>query len=193
MRTMIATIVAAALLHTATAAAPAIEVTRFHQSPPQPGQSIAVMPAPGMPAGTLEFATYANSVVTELAKLGFKPVAAGQPADLVATFSISDQAVGQERKGPPITIGIGGSTGGWRGGVGGGVTFPVGGNRTRTIMQTQLQMQIRRAADNVAVWEGRAVQTGSNDPLAARMPVLARALLGGFPGPNGQTVKVKAR
>jgi hypothetical protein len=46
------------------------------------------------------------------------------------------------------------------------------------------------------VWEGRAVQDVAADApaaaLNAALPVLSKALLSDFPGPSGQTVKVKS-
>jgi hypothetical protein len=40
-------------------------------------------------------------------------------------------------------------------------------------------------------WEGRASETLQGRNVTAAAPRLARALLTGFPGPSGQTVRVR--
>jgi Domain of unknown function (DUF4136) len=181
-----------------------VDVSRFHLlAPPAPalaGTSITVEPAAAPAAGdlaappqppSLQFGVLAAAANAELARAGFKPMAAGQPADHVARISLTGTSE-LVRKRSPISIGVGGGTGGWNGGVGGGVSFPLGGG-TRTVTAAQMTMQIRRVRDNSVLWEGRAsaIAPGA-DPLSAA-PVLLQALLKGFPGGNGQseTIKVK--
>lgn len=171
-----------------------IDVTRFHLlAPPAPalaGASMAVEPAdPNAPA--LQFGALAAAAGAELAGAGFKPATTGQPADYVARIALTGSSE-EVRKRAPISIGIGGGRGGWNGGVSGGVAFPLGGG-TRTVTTALITIQIRRASDNSAVWEGRASAIApTTDPFSAA-PALLKALFSGFPGPNGQsqTVKVK--
>ncbi len=179
----------------ALAATVKVEVTRFHilapPAPPLTGSSIAVEPADPAAASSLQFGALAAAANAELAKAGFKLAASGQPADHVARIALTGNSE-VVRKRSPISIGIGGGTGGWNGGVGGGVNFPVGGG-TRTVTTALMTMQIRRTSDGSAVWEGRASTIAPGiDPISAA-PVLLQALFKGFPGPSGKTETVKVK
>ena len=196
-RHMILPALLAALLlpSVAHAATVKVEVTRFHilapPAPPLTGSSITVEPADPAAASSLHFGALAAVANAALAKAGFKLAAGGQPADHVARISLTGSSE-MVRKRSPISIGIGGGTGGWNGGIGGAVTFPVGGG-TRTVTAALMTLQIRRASDGSAVWEGRASTIApSIDPISAA-PVLLQALLKGFPGPSGQSVTVKVK
>lgn len=190
------------VLPAATLAATAtVEVTRFHLlSPPAPaitGATIAIEPAaaaePAAPpaAPSLQFGALAAAASGAFVRAGFKPVAGGQPADYVARLSLTGSSEVVQRR-SPISIGLGGGTGGWNGGVGGGVSFPIGGG-ARTVTAATMTMQIRRSSDNTTVWEGRAngIAPGA-DPMSAASALL-QALLKGFPGTNGQSVKLKVK
>jgi hypothetical protein len=76
------------------------------------------------------------------------------------------------------------------------VSVPVGPARSDEVRTNFLGLQIRRRSDGSMVWEGRAVQDVAADApaaaLNAALPVLSKALLSDFPGPSGQTVKVKS-
>ncbi|WP_193743307.1 DUF4136 domain-containing protein [Sandarakinorhabdus sp. AAP62] len=179
----------------AHAATVKVELARFHiLAPPAPslaGSSIMVEPADPAAVSSLQFGALAAAANAELARAGFKLMAAGQPADHVARISLTGTSE-VVRKRSPISIGVGGSTGGWNGGVGGGVSFPIGGG-TRMVTAAQLTMQIRRVRDNSVLWEGRASAIAPGPDALSAAPVLLQALLKGFPGGNGQseTVKVK--
>lgn len=183
---------AAAIAVTAAMALPAhavspVEVTRFHTGAAAAG-TIAVMPPEGVAADSLEFQTHARAVMAELLKAGFSAPTPSAAPDLIATLRLEQQPAPAKRS--PFSIGIGGGSFGRNVGVGGGINLPVGGSGGG--MATRLALQIRKA-DGTAVWEGRAEQNSGKATLAATVPVLARALLAGFPGPNGETVKVKAK
>ncbi len=179
----------------AHAATVKVDVTRFHilatPAPSLAGNSIRVEPADPEAAFSLQFGALVASANAELAKAGFKMAAGGQPVDHVARIRLSGNSEVM-RKRSPISIGIGGGTGGWNSGIGGGVSFPIGGG-VRTVTAALLTLQIRRTSDNSALWEGRASTIApSIDPISAA-PVLLQALLKGFPGPNGQSVTVKVK
>jgi hypothetical protein len=181
----------AALALAACAGGPSgVDVTRFHLSQPLAGQTINVVPPDGVDAATLEFQTQSAAVAAELARAGFQPQPAGQPAALRATLRLESSSREEERP-SPFSVGIGGGTGGRNVGLGGGVTMPVGRSRTRTVTMATLSLQIRRASDGAAQWEGRASETLQGTNITAAVPRLARALLSDFPGPSGQTVKVR--
>ena len=179
----------------AIAATVNVEVTRFHVlAPPTPaltGASIAIEPADPATPPSLQFGALAAAASAELARAGLKPVAGGQRGDYVARLTLTGTSE-VVRKRSPISIGLGGGSGGYGGGVGGGVSFPIGGG-TKTVTTALLTLQIRRASDNAAMWEGRAsaIAPGA-DPMSAA-PAMLQALLKGFPGTTGQAVKVKVK
>jgi hypothetical protein len=181
----------AALALAACAGGPSpVEVTRFHLSQPLTGQTIAVVPPDGVDGTSLEFANRASIVAAELARAGFQPATGGQTAALRATVRLESSSREEQRR-SPFSVGIGGGTGGRNVGIGGGVNFPVGAGRTRTVTVATMYLQIRRASDGSVQWEGRASETVEGSNADAAVPRLARALLSDFPGPSGQTVKVR--
>ena len=120
------------------------------------------------------------------------------PSGDLAAVGFTRATVGQFRDRPPVSIGLGGGSfsGGRRGGVGvgGGLSFGIGGKK-RDVIAGELQVQLRRRSDNTVVWEGRAMTesvsgTAGSDPRdgAAR---LAEAMFKDFPGESGITTTVK--
>jgi hypothetical protein len=95
-----------------------------------------------------------------------------------------------------FSIGLGGGSYGWNGGVGAGVTIPIGGSaKPGQVAITRLVVQIKRRSDSTVIWEGRAETSGiagtpAADP-AASVQRLAAAMFKDFPGPSGQTITVK--
>lgn len=179
----------------ADAATVKVEVTRFHLlTPPAPaitGSSIRVEPADPAAQSELQFGALATIATAELARAGFTQPTGGQAPDHIVRIGLSGTSE-IVRKRSPISVGIGGSTGGWNGGVGGGVSFPIGGG-TRTVTQAQLTLQIRRASDGRAIWEGRASAIAPGADALTAAPALLQALLTNFPGPTGQTQTVKVK
>ena len=178
-----------------------VEVSRFHLGAPLETGTLTTEPMPGAGAPGLEFRSYAAAIETEALKNGFTIPASGTTAQYVAVLGFSRTA----RQGPPksggLTIGLGGGgfSGGRGGGggvgLGGGVSFPVGTQRFREIVVTQMTVQIRRRRDGTVIWEGRAETSADGaapeaqtDPTAAK---LAHALFQGFPGESGRTITVK--
>lgn len=183
-------LLATALATSVPAVAAPIEVTRFHLSQPLAGMTIAVVPPGGVDAGSLQYQGWLAGISAELARAGFKPVAAGQPAELTATPRIDTQTSTQQRS-SPFSVGIGGGTGGGHGGIGGGFSFPIGKGSTRTLVLAMLNLQISRNADATVQWEGRASEAVKPAEVNASINRLTRAMLTGFPGVSGKTVKVK--
>jgi Domain of unknown function (DUF4136) len=180
-----------ALLLAGCAGGPApVAVTRFHLSQPLAGETIQLVAPEGVDAGSLDYQAQASAVAAELAKAGFRPVAAGQPAALTGVLRLETSSR-EEQRASPFSIGFGGMTGGRNVGVGGGLSLPVGRSRTRIVTLATLALQIRRASDGSTVWEGRASDTAASPQTGSAVPRLARALLANFPGPSGQTVTVK--
>lgn len=167
------------------------EVTRFHLGQPIPSDSIALLPAAGRDGTSLEFRSQAAIVARDLDAVGLHPPT-GDKSGYIGTLTIEQSTRIGPPKSSPFQIGFGGSTGP----VGGGVSVPIGGSRASEVRTNLLSLQIRRRSDRSMVWEGRAVQDIAADApasaLNSALPGLSKALLGDFPGPSGQTIKVKA-
>ena len=169
-------------------------VTRFHIPEPIARGQITVEPANPADKGSLEFQTYANVVGSELARLGFTEAPGLSQSEQVATIAV-ERATRESLRRSGLTIGVGGGSYGYRGGgVGGGVSVPVGG-RTREDAATRLVVQLKRRSDGTVVWEGRA-ETSAPAGSPAAQPAeavrkLAAALFRDFPGVSGGTITVK--
>lgn len=177
-----------------------VEVTRYHLGAPAERTSVAIEPMTGANQVSPEYQLYADAVASELNRLGYAPSnQAANPAGYIAAVSFTRMPRGSFREPSPVSIGLGGGSfgGGRRGGgvgLGGGLSFGLGG-KTREVVGSELWVQLRRRADNSTLWEGRA-RTESvsgakgSDPRdqAAR---LARALFKDFPGESGITTTVK--
>jgi hypothetical protein len=186
---------AATMLLAGCATTPMAEVTRFSIGTPIPSDAIALVPAAGTDAGSLEFRNHAAIVARELDAVGLHPVGAdGQSAYVGVLNVVQTTRLGPPKR-SPFSIGIGGATGGGGGGVGGGVSFPVGKAPTSEIRINMIDLQIRRRSDSSMIWEGKVVQEIAADApqaaLTAAVPALAKAMLTGFPGKNAETFKVK--
>ena len=199
-----------------------VEVTRFHLGAPLETGTLAVEPMQrgatgrygtygGGGTGTvtgvrepidsgLEFRNYAGAVQDEALRHGFTAPAPGATSQYIAVVGFDRQL----REGAPrssglqVGLGAGGGSGGYRGGgvgLGGGISFPIGRPKYRTIVLTDMQVQIRRRSDQTVIWEGRA-QTSADDAARDAQPdavarKLAMALFQGFPGDSGRTITVK--
>ncbi|MBN8849038.1 MAG: hypothetical protein J0I73_13215 [Sphingomonas sp.] len=174
-----------------------VQVSRFHYDTMASRGTITVEPLPGGSVASIEYKTYAAAVEAELLRAGYTSPPPGQHGEYLATVAFSRAERGLPPKRSPFTIGIGGGSfsGGRGGGVGlgGGVSFPVGGQRDRVGIVTELSVRIRHGAD--AVWEGQAQSlTDTSAPNVDTQAIaerLARALFTGFPGESGRTIEVK--
>lgn len=187
----------AALGGCAAAIAP-VEVTRFHAGGPavQSG-GILVEPATGLNGDSIEFRTYAGAVSQELQRVGFTDESGKQtlvPSEYVAIMGYSRDVRSALAARSPVSVGVGGSTGSYGSGVGLGIGINLSG-KPKDVVTTQLSVQIRRRADNVVMWEGRAVTEAKDGSPAAQPGLaaskLAAALFGGYPGTSGETITVK--
>ncbi len=182
------------LLLAGCATAPETHVTRFHLGAPIARGQIAV--EPGIPAdrNSPEFQAYADIVARELARLGFVEAPGLATSEQVAVVSVErGTREGMRRSG--LTIGIGAGSFGYHGGVGGGVSVPVGGRRPNEIAATRLVVQIKRRSEGTVIWEGRA-ETAAPTGSPAAQPAdtvrrLAAALFRDFPGVSGRTITVR--
>ncbi|GHD01800.1 DUF4136 domain-containing protein [Novosphingobium pokkalii] len=133
------------------------------------------------------------AVQRELAGLGLGAATPGA-ADVVAEVDVQRQT--QERGGGngPVSLGLGGATGGRHSSLGMGLGFNIGGG-PRRVDATWLRVILRDRATGQPLWEGRAENAEKSGSAAASADVLAprmaRALFAGFPGKSGDTISVK--
>lgn len=182
----------AACTTTGGAGAPT-DVIRYHLGTELDRGTVVVQPADG--GDGLAGQPFAEAVSRAIMGAGYRPAAPGGATDFVAQVGVR-QVSRDERRPSPFSIGLGGGTfsGGRHGGfgLGGGVGFPIGRGRTRTIDATELTVLIRRRVDQSPVWEGHARTVA---PRVADIRVtankLADALFAGFPGESGRTITVR--
>lgn len=193
--TMLGCVLALAALAGCVAPVGPVEVTRFHLPDTSAlGQgTIAVEPASGQDAGSLEFRSYAGAVERELAALGYR-MALGAGSRQVALLRLERHSLRPGRARGPVSVGVGGSTGSWGSGVGVGIGLDLSGPPAEQV-ETTMAVTIKDRASGKSLWEGKAsftVRAGS--PLASTQlgaPKLAQALFKDFPGQSGETILVK--
>lgn len=191
-----AAVVAAIPFLSACTTTPPVEVTRFHlPDTTKLGRGpIHVAAAPGMDANTLEFRNYSAAVSQHLAAMGYSPQAGASPGAQVAEVRFNRSTLQAMRNGSPVSVGMGGSTGRYGGGVGLGIGIDLSGPPANQV-GTELAVTIRDQPGGTSLWEGRAVQMVSEKsalagPQAAAQR-LSAALFKGFPGNSGETITVK--
>ena len=191
-----------------------IEGVRFHSDPVTGRGTIAVEaiadmgPGPMAEPGTrsdiadrppADAPAFVAAVRDQLTRAGFTPVAPGAPAQYRATVSITRLERPLPRRSSGLSIGLGGASfgggryGGSGVGLGGGVTFPVGGGRARTGVVTEMSVRLVRGPD--AIWEGhvRTLADAARDEAGSGAVAgrLAGALFAGFPGESGRSIEVR--
>ncbi len=65
-----------------------------------------------------------------------------------------------------------------------------GSVREYTVYESELDLDIVRRADNLPLFEGKAQARSATDELGVLVPNLVEAMFTGFPGRNGETVKI---
>ena len=172
---------------------------RYHLEQPIDRGTVVVVAGTPDAQASLGFRPYADAVQRQLIAAGFTIAAPGTTPtyDAIVGFSSTD-GVGPPRRAPfSIGLGAGGFSGGRGGGVGlgGGVGFPIGGGGPTRVLLAELDVMIKRRADQSAVWEGHAHSAAALRSPASDTPVMADKLAGamfaGFPGQSGRTIEVK--
>jgi len=171
-----------------------VAVTRFHVA----GYSgaarglIAVMAAPGMAAGSPELRSWQEAVAAELARAGYRVLAAGDAGEPAEIAEVRVERAEPAPADQPVRVGLHGAAGSFGSGLGVGVAIPLG--RSRPPVTTTLAVRIRDARGGQALWEGRAsFSVAATSPLAGNQlgaAKLAAALFAGFPGHSGETISV---
>lgn len=188
------------------------DVARFQQLPPAQGQSFAIMPGEQRFAGSLEFAHYGDLVAKRLTDLGYVRAADPSAAQLIVSLDYGvdkgTQRIRSTGLGGGFYGGFGspffypgyyrGWGGGWRGryalgwydpfmwgpGWGGGADI-----ESYTVYQSKLSMRIDRAGGE-RLFEGTARAQSLSSKLTYLVPNLIDALFTGFPGKNGEEIRV---
>jgi hypothetical protein len=185
-------------------AVPPVEVTRFHSNAPAwpTGTRYQVEIAPlgdasqmvGSTQPSLEWNTYRLAVERQLQLQGYAaaPEGAAAPIKLRIGFDRSQRATAGKRS--PVSVGVGGSTGGYGSGVGLGIGLNLGGGGSGALQDLSLFVRLDDSATGQAIWEGRAITPVSSKAPAAQPSLaaakLAEALFKDFPGQSGQTITV---
>ena len=165
------------------------EVARFHSNQPMNRGSVAIVSAVPENQNSVEFQTHAETVAVEMRRHGFTTGLPANQVQYIATLDItqSDGAT-VVRPGTTVNVPVGP--------LSLGVPSPTRrSNSSSTIRTTTVQVQIKRASDGVAIWEGRASKdaaVGTQEAtLTWAVPALAGALFQDFPGRPGVTKNVR--
>ncbi|HEX7874482.1 MAG TPA: hypothetical protein VF475_16335 [Sphingobium sp.] len=190
---LIAPLFAAVLVSGCAATTSPVDVTRFYSVAVPRAESIAVVPAPGRDGTGIEYRTYANAVAAALTRAGFSVVDSGRPAALTAAIDFDtsiDRPV--DTRGSPVSVGVGGSTGSYGGGLGVGIGINLSGP-PKAMIGSRLSVRVSRGS--VAAWEGRAETRAKEGTPGAQPGIaagkLADALFRDYPGQSGATITVK--
>jgi hypothetical protein len=187
------------------------QVSRFQAMPAPQGQSFVVQAAKAEDRGGLEFAQYADLVRRNMTALGYTEARSAADASFVVTL---DYGVDQGRERIIASPDPFGDPWGYRG-FGYRPYYSRWGHRgfgryrspffwgwhdpfwgggydvsSYTLYTSFLDLDIRRTADNQALFEGHAQARSRTDELPALVPNLIEAMFTGFPGNSGETVRI---
>ncbi len=211
------TLAAAALSLVSACATPfQANVSRFQQLPPAQGQTFAIEARDPALAGGIEFGQYAAVLAEELGRQGYRPAASGESVDLVVRMAYSvDNGRERIRREPGFYDPFWGPRfGGWyrhglyarpvivrtrhgyryvRGFYDPFLSDPFGDYdqvSSYTVYTSGLDVVIDRAGDGTRLFEGSAEAVSRDNDLTKLVPNLIEALFTGFPGNNGERVRV---
>jgi hypothetical protein len=188
------------------------QVSRFQAMPAPAGQSFAIQAADPEDRGGLEFSRYAELVRRHMIAQGYSEASSPQSASLVVSLGYGvDDGRQQVATYPSSRFGRGFGYGGfgyrpyWSrfGGYGRlrspfyyGWDDPFWGSGfgddidVYTVYTSYLDLDIKRSGDGESVFEGTARARSRSDDLGVLVPNLVEAMFTGFPGNNGETVKI---
>jgi hypothetical protein len=179
-------------------------VSRFQQLSAPTGQSFVVQSKDPRLDGSLEFQHYADIVAGHMVQQGYQRAADPAHADLVVDMHYAvdhgrEKIVSDPDPWGPWGGPWGGGFWGYRGwGWGwhdpflyGRPGFGYGGDvHSYTVYTSALDLDIDRTADGKQVFQGKAEAHSNTDSLPKLVPQLIEAMFTGFPGNNGETVKI---
>jgi hypothetical protein len=186
------------------------QVSRYQAMPAPAGQTFFVVPMDSRLNGSLEFQRFGSYVAQAMAAQGYAPASNPQSASLIVNVGYDVDQGTTEYVTDPFAYSRYGRFGGY-GGFGYGYSpfysrfgryrdpffygwddpFWYGGGIDRyTEYKSKLDLDIRRKVDNQSVFEGHAKARSTTDDLNRIVPNLVEAMFTGFPGRNGETVKI---
>ena len=203
---LLALILPAALAVSACAPSLTARVQRFNAMPAPDGQSFIVEPAEAEDRGGLEFNQYADHVRRNLIARGYREAASRADASLIVRLNYGvdngrqyveefPNPWGYRRFGPAYYSRFG-YFGRRRSPFYFGWHDPFFGDpfgydvSVRTVYTSFLDLDIRRASDNQSLFEGFAEARSGTDDLPVLVPNLIEAMFTGFPGNNGERVRI---
>jgi len=192
------------------------QVSRFQMMPAPAGQSFFVVPMDPRLAGSLEFQRFGGVVAQALQAQGYSAAPNPQSASLLVNMGYAVDRGTVEYQSDPFMydrfsspfgygpFGYGSRYGSYRPyyssfGYGYRDPFYYGwddpfyagrGVTSYTVYKSNLDLDIRRRGDNQSVFEGHAKARSQSDDLNRLVPNLVEAMFTGFPGRNGETVKI---
>ena len=174
--------------------------------PAPAGQTFFVVPMDARLSGSLEFQRFGSYVSQAMATQGYAPASSPQAASLIVNVDYGVDRGTTEYAADPFSYnryGYGGFGFGYSpfysrfGGYyspfyyGWDDPFWYGrGVQRYTQYKSNLDLNIRRKDDNRSVFEGHAKARSTTDDLNRIIPNLVEAMFTGFPGRNGETVKI---
>lgn len=186
-------------------------VSRYQAMPAPQGQTFVVVPGEGMAAnGGLEFQRYAGIVTQQLQARGYTPATDPKSANMVVQLDYGvDQGQVRYVEDPfyRSRLGFGGFYDPFyspfyyprfgRFGRGFGYNwgwddpFWYGGGADSYVeYHSQVDLHIRAAGTNQPLFDGRAQARSQTNRLDVVVPSLVDAMFTGFPGQNGEVVKI---
>jgi hypothetical protein len=189
------------------------QVSRFQAMPAPAGQSFFVVPANGQQAG-LEFNRYAAYVAQAMQARGYAAAPSPQAATMLVKVNYGVDEGTTEYREDPFYRNRGFYSpyyGGYYGSWGRPLYYSRYGRRyspfyygwddpfyspfdtgidTYEVYKSFLDLNIVRRVDNAPLFEGHAKARSSNDNLQVLVPNLVEAMFTGFPGRNGETIKI---
>ena len=189
------------------------QVSRYQAMPAPAGQSFFVVPIDGRPAG-LEFSRFAGYVAQAMQAQGYAPAASPQAATMLVRVGYGVDQGTTEYRADPLYRNRGFYSpfgGGYYGSWGrplyrsryyrGYSPFYYGwddpfyspfdnGIDSYTVYKSRLDVNIVRRQDNAPLFEGKAQARSSTDNLQTLVPNLVEAMFTGFPGRNGENVRI---
>ena len=211
LRKLLISIVAPAALLTLSGCVTGLptQVSRFQAMPAPAGQSFVIRAEDREKNGGLEFGQYADLVRQNLTAAGYREAGSEREATFIVTL---DYGVDQGRErvvatpdpfdDPWTYRGFGyrpyygryyGGFGRYRSPFFWGWHDPFWGGydiSSYTLYTSFLDMDIRRASDGQSLFEGHAQARSRSNELPRLVPNLVAAMFTGFPGNNGETVRI---
>jgi hypothetical protein len=192
------------------------KVSRYQAMPAPAGQSFFVVPMDPRLNGSLQFQRFGSYVTQAMAAQGYAPASSPQTASLIVNVGYGVDEGTTEYVSDPYGYGRGYGGFGYGGFGYGGFYRPYysrfggfhspfyygwddpfwfgggygGGIQSYTRYKSNLDLDIRRRADNQSVFEGHARARSTSDDLNRLVPNLVEAMFTGFPGRNGETIKI---